>query len=103
MLTLFFKGHANYLIETSEFVQVLHNGHDHWLTVSTIGAQPGDIFVYDSKYLSVSTGVKQQIAAILCSSTENLTLKFVDVQVQTGGYDCGLFAIAFATALVHGK
>ena len=28
--TLFFA------IQTEEFMQVLHNGHDHWVTVSTI-------------------------------------------------------------------
>lgn len=40
---------------------------------------------------------------IRCLSTENVTLKFVDVQVQKRKYDCGLFAVAFATALLHGK
>ena len=27
----------------------------------------------------------------------------MNVQMQSGTYDCGLFAIAFATALVHGE
>ena len=32
-----------------------------------------------------------------------ITLKFVDVQMQSGTYDCGLFAIAHATALALGE
>ena len=30
-------------------------------------------------------------------------MKFVDVQMQSGTYDCGLFAIAHATALAQGE
>ena len=40
--TLFF------VIQTEEFIQVLHNGHDHWVTVSTIGCKAGEINVFDS-------------------------------------------------------
>ena len=29
-------------------------------------------------------------------------MKFVDVQKQSGTYDCGLFAVAFATCLAIG-
>ena len=29
--------------------------------------------------------------------------KFMDIQKQSGGYDCGVFSIAFATALVFGE
>ena len=34
---------------------------------------------------------------------EKTTVNMMDVQKQAGGSDCGLFAIAFATALVNGK
>ena len=37
-----------------------------------------------------------------CNKGERDKIKFVDVQKQSGGYDCGLFAIAFATSLVYG-
>ena len=30
-------------------------------------------------------------------------MNFIDVQVQTGRNDCGLFAIAFAVALCSGR
>ena len=35
-------------VETKEFVQVLHDGINHWLLVSTVGATPSSIMVYDS-------------------------------------------------------
>ena len=89
-------------IMSDEFIQVLHNGHDHWLTISTIGAAKDEVFVFDSMYASVSTKVKHQIAALLATQTKAIKLSFVDVQKQSGGYDCGLFALAFATALVNG-
>ena len=53
-------------------------------------------------YASVSTKVKHQIAALLATQSKTIKLSFVDVQKQSGGYDCGLFALAFATALVNG-
>ncbi len=30
-------------------------------------------------------------------------IEFIDVPIQSGTYDCGLFAIAFATALAFGE
>ena len=53
-------------------------------------------------HASVSTKVKRQIAALLATQSKTIKLSFVDVQKQSGGYDCGLFALAFATALVNG-
>ena len=90
-------------IESTEFTQILHNGHDHWLTISTFGTQEAEVFVYDSLYPSVSSCVKRQIAALLATKHKIITLKHMDVQMQSGTYDCGLFAIAFATALVHNE
>ena len=34
----------------NEFVQVLHSGGNHWLTVSTIGCKPSVVKVYDSLF-----------------------------------------------------
>ena len=92
----------SFTIEYGEFIQVLHNGHNHWLTISTIGAKKDEVFIYDSLYNSVSTKVKTQIAALLAAKGESIKLSFVNVQKQSGGCDCGLFALAFATALVNG-
>ena len=86
------------------FIQILHDGFGHWLTISTIEAKsPTEVLVYDSMYTSISTNVKWQIAAIMAYPEEKITVNIMDVQKQVGGSDCGRFAIAFATALVNGK
>ena len=81
---------------------MLHNGSDHWLTISTIGAWQDEVFIFDSLYCSVSQSVKNQIAAILATTSKRIQLNFVSVQKQSGGCDCGLFTLAFATTLVSG-
>ena len=39
-------------VQCQPFVQILHDGHGHWLTISSIGGKQGntDISVYDSMY-----------------------------------------------------
>jgi hypothetical protein len=86
-------------IQSGEFVQILHDGHGHWVTVSTVGAEDGaEVYIYDSMYPSVGTYTKKEVASILCTK-KAIKLKIMDVQMQAGGCDCGLFAIAFAIAL----
>ena len=89
-------------IMLDEFFQVLHNDYNHWLTISTIEAAKDEVFVFDSMYASLLTKVKHQIPALLATRSKTIKLSFVDVQKQSGEYDCGLFALAFATALVNG-
>lgn len=52
---------------------------------------------------SISSSVKRQIAALLATDHNKITLKNMDVQMQSRPSDCGIFAIAFATAIVHGE
>ena len=47
-----------------EFVQVLHSGGSHWLTVSTIGGPPSTVKVYDSLYSELPTQTKEQNCAL---------------------------------------
>ena len=86
-------------VESEEFLQVLHDGHGHWLTISTVGAPPANILVYDSMYASARQATKTQAACMMMVAEPNLTLNFLDVQMQAGGSDCGVFVLAFATAI----
>ena len=52
---------------------------------------------------SVSSCVKRQITALLATKHSIITLKHMDIQMQSGTYNCGPSAIAFATALVQGE
>ena len=86
-------------IEPGEFVQILHNGHGHWLTISTVGNMHPQVQVYDSAYSCGPTICKAQIAALLATVQPSIELQYMDVQMQSGSYDCALFAIAFAIQL----
>ena len=89
-------------IQRGEFIQILHDGHGHWLMISGAITENGaqEIHVFDSMYPTVGTYTKKQIASIV-SASKNIELKMMNVQLQNGGCDCGLFAIAFATALAN--
>ena len=95
--TLFFA------IQTEEFIQVLHNGHDHWVTVSTIGCKAGEINAFDSLPPALTSSKMNQIAALLATPKDAIKVKYIDTQMQSGSSDCGIFAVAFATALANGE
>ena len=57
---------------------------------------------YDSLYMSVSSFVKEQVAAIVHTDKKEITLNFIDVQTQRGTCDCGLFSLAFVTCFANG-
>ena len=90
-------------VMTDEFVQVLHSSGNHWLTISTIGCKPSTVKVYDSLYSTLPTQTKDQICALLASKEPTIDLIHVNVQTQPNGSDCGLFTLAFATALCAGQ
>ena len=86
-----------------EFVQILHTRIGHWVTVSTIGTVHQTVKVHNSLYTSASISLQSQMACILATKEAETTLNFVDVPMQSGASDCGVYAIAFATALAQGK
>jgi len=92
-----------YDVQPGEFIQVLNTGQGHWVTISTIGTSHPTVRIYDSLYSSAGTRLKAQIAAVMATEQQNLTLEFMDVAMQSGPYECGLFAIAFATTLALGE
>ena len=92
----------NFNSETREFVQILY-GENHWNVISSIGVPHGSVEIFDSMYTKLSDAIKMQIANIVYTSNPHITILFQNVQQQSGSSDCGLFSIAFATALVYGK
>ena len=85
-----------------EFIQILNTGHGHWVTVSTIGCTKGEILIYDSLPPAMTPKLRNQIACLLCTSESVINAKYIDVQMQDGSADCGLFAVAFAATLASG-
>ena len=69
----------NFDIEPAEFVQIIHSGRGHWLTISIIGNSHPDVHVYDSMYPSAGTLVKAQTAALLHTEFPAIRFKFMSV------------------------
>ena len=91
-----------------ESIQIHHTGKFHWVTSSSIG---GNVQVYDSMFEGgeLSSSLQIQLAQIYMTLIKEedgneeegngykyLELKVPALQVQSGGKDCGVFAIAFA-------
>ena len=94
----------NFSVHKEKFVQILHTGSLHWLCVSNYGCKKGEINYYDSLYCGViANHVQKQIAKMLQEDSDRLTVHVKPVQQQTNTVDCGVFAIAFSTHLLHGK
>ena len=86
-----------------EFIQILNLANNHWITVSTVGCVPGVVNVYDSLQLGLSTSVKRTIANLLHTNKPTIVVQQARMQLQSGGSDCGLFAVATATAICTGQ
>jgi len=88
-------------VEDKQFIQILNTRHSHWVIISTVGTSNHPMVnVYDSKYVAASTHLHAQIACLLMTQHAQIT---TDVAKQSGSYDCGLHAIAYATALAYGN
>jgi Ulp1 family protease len=89
--------------EVDEFIQVLHNGSNHWITISTLGCRQGEVDVFDSLSPKITSTMELQISALLATKTKNITLRHRRCHKQKGAFDCGLFALAYAGMLAEGK
>ena len=88
-------------VPKGDFVQVLHVGHCHWITISNIGQSKGNIGVYDSLCSKPSKETRELIFKYV--NNENVTINVMNVHRQLNGYDCGVYAVAFAKTLVSLK
>ncbi len=61
-------------VEPGEFVQVLY-AVGHWVTISTIGCDPAEVDVFYSGGRVLNNKLRQQIAALLCTSHDVITVK----------------------------
>ena len=81
------------------YLQVVHSRSNRQITVSTIGCQRDEIKVYDSLYDKVDATKNKSEKTFACKIQYTLSRG----QKQQGVKDCGLFAVAFATDIAHGK
>ena len=89
--------------QTGEFVQVFNVSGNHWITISTIGCEASTLNVYDSMHGNLPTSAQRLVADLVQCREHAIKVQYIDVQWQSGGTDCGLFALAFATSLCGGQ
>lgn len=65
-----------------EMVQILHSGGNHWLTVSNVGAEANTIRVYDSLGTTLPFQTKKQIACLLKTENQTISIEYANVQVS---------------------
>ena len=79
-------------------LQVIHSRGDHWIVASTIFADDGQVNVYDSVYHAID----KETEVIIANLFGSLSIRIVNIEKQSGGSDCGVYAIALITALAFG-
>ena len=71
--------------------------------MSNIRCDCGIVNIYDSMYNMITLKTIRQVCALWKCPTKLGTFRLVNIQRQPNSSDCGLFAVASATELVHGK
>ena len=87
---------------SNPFVQILHTGNYHWVCVSSGGCSDGIVNLNDSLYDNVISKEVEEQAVNLVGTDSFCGRDVVPIQQRRNGSDCGVFAVAFTTALVHG-
>ena len=67
---------------------------------TTVKCENGEVLVIDSFYKSLDDETKATVCQLFQSETTPPVIKVANPQRQKGDKDCGIFAIAFATAIV---
>lgn len=84
-------------------VQIIHCiQRHHWIAASNIGCLCNSVNVYDSLFNDLDAATYRLINNMFGGNDE-CKISMRKVQVQAGINDCGVFAIAFITSLVHGE
>ena len=87
---------------SSKYAQIVNLGNKHWVCVSSSADQSSHT-IYDSLVgASIPDELKWFIAKFANCQESRLQLTLASVQQQNDGVSCGVFAIAFATAIAHG-
>ena len=92
----------NFQIVTGDFIQILHTCSSHWVCVSSIGCQLGVVNLFDSMIKNeISKDIYDQVCNLIGEEIFE-KIQVINVHQQDNAYDCGLFAVAFATCLAFG-
>lgn len=81
------------------FIQIVHTGGNHWLTVSNLFCESNQICVYDSLSTVLDEKDKQILSWLIRPVDDKFMIIYPAVQQQSNSSNCGLFAVAFAFVL----
>lgn len=86
------------------FIQVLHVSQGHWACLSNKFSSGGNVDLFDSLHTvpKESGTIFSQACNILRTQYPSITINVVNVGLQEGGTDCGLYAMAMAYDLCIG-
>ena len=85
----------------TETIHIHHNGHGHFVCSSSIS---GEVKIYDSLNSTPSEELLSQIKVLYSPDPSVIpTVQQPHLTPQQGSVDCGIFALAYATELVHFK
>lgn len=87
------------LANTTNAMQIIHLPvKSHWAVISTIGCERNSLRYYDSIFNSVSVEADNIIASLLKPSG-SLDVQVMNVILQKGTTDCGVYSVAYCTCL----
>ena len=71
--------------------------------MSNIKCMQDEVTVYESSYSDLPNAQAEIVASLIKPVGNLIKVKMSNVYLQINGYDCGLYAIANATALAYGR
>jgi len=92
----------------AKYVKIFHINGIHWLTASNIDAPVNTVRLYDSAVPATRSYSHNILNDIFLFSNENdssayTTFQIMNVEQQPNNFDCGVFALAFATSLTYNQ
>ena len=92
------------IIQFENSVQIVHcAARHHWILATTVDCKQGEVKIFDSIFFNCDKETLKTMHTLFELISEHPTITMCRCQKQGGTTDCGLFSIAYAVALVHGK
>ena len=89
--------------DKADRLQIVHSRNDHWIVASNMECESSVVNIYDSVYSKPDKNTEEVILNLFNIDSDRIKLNVISEQKQEGSRDCGVFAIAFATAIAYRK